>query len=408
MTGRRRRRSSIPFTKFVYSAGDALPTGSTYTRSGPATYVDSNGIVQTAAINTLRDSHYIGGVRGVLLEAARTNALTYSEQFDNGAWTKAAVSVTANAVNGPDGTLSADKIVSTADGGYRVFFQSAAATASVAHTATIYAKAAEQSEITMELRYAGEGEVITASFTLTGAGVAVVANPTGSPLVSIEALANGWYRCNTTKTNPGAGTTCLLIVKPGGTVVNGEGVYFWGAQFELGAFPSSYIPTAASTLTRGADFFKLPFRGTPQNMTSYVKMTDLGTAQLSLTWLFNLGANNSQYRVLTPTGDYRTRHFNGSSDIESATGPLAAPFGSTVEHRGVLNTNGSVLSAASVNGAVEVVGSISAANTMGTTFTPQELVVNSFVDGTSPGFASFQSIKFNIGTKTLAEMQALT
>jgi len=41
----------------------------------------------------------------------RRNLLTYSEQFDNAAWTKLQSSVTANSATAPDGTTTADSFI---------------------------------------------------------------------------------------------------------------------------------------------------------------------------------------------------------------------------------------------------------------------------------------------------------
>ena len=45
-----------------------------------------------------------------LIELVPYNLLTYSEQFDNAAWTKSGVTVTANTTISPDGTQNADKL----------------------------------------------------------------------------------------------------------------------------------------------------------------------------------------------------------------------------------------------------------------------------------------------------------
>ena len=60
----------------------------TYTRASTATFVGSNGLIQTAASGAARFDHNptTGESLGLLVEEARTNRVTYSEQFDNAGW----------------------------------------------------------------------------------------------------------------------------------------------------------------------------------------------------------------------------------------------------------------------------------------------------------------------------------
>jgi hypothetical protein len=50
-----------------------------------------------------------------------------------------------------------------------------------------------------------------------------------------------------------AGMRINATSSTGGISEGSLGVYVWGAQLELGSFPTSYIPTTASTVTRSAD-----------------------------------------------------------------------------------------------------------------------------------------------------------
>jgi hypothetical protein len=104
-------------------------TPSTVTRTVAGTYTERLGTVATDGFVTLRA---VGTTTAVILSfsikqvtgnhatqttsakrpklAARYNLLTYTEQFDNAAWTKTNVTVTANSTTAPDGTLTADTL----------------------------------------------------------------------------------------------------------------------------------------------------------------------------------------------------------------------------------------------------------------------------------------------------------
>ena len=189
-----------------------------------------------------------GTVKGLLIEEARTNLLTYSEDFSNGNWSEYLATVNSNVTTAPDGSNSADSVVSQGSEGavYRTV------TASGNHTWSIYAKAFSTSYL--KLRTANTGE--DTSFNLSGAGSVGTSN--SNHTASIESVGDGWYRCVITSNSTNNRFSIYAVASDNANSASGDSLYLYGAQLEAGAFPTSYIPTTGSTATRAADLAQIP------------------------------------------------------------------------------------------------------------------------------------------------------
>lgn len=206
--------------------------------------------LQTALAGVPRFDHdpLTGESLGLLIEEQRTNLLTYSEQFDNAVWTKTAAIISTNNAIAPDGTATAEKLIESASTGFHYVGRGGVGTIGNSETLSVYAKAGERSWLRVEL---GTG---TAWFDLTNGSIG---SSTGVTSAAITYIGNGWYRCSVVATRAAITTNNFLVVQAnnGGSYVGDgySGVYIWGAQLEAGAFPTSYIKTEASQVTRVAD-----------------------------------------------------------------------------------------------------------------------------------------------------------
>jgi len=237
----------------------------TFTRASTGTFLGSNGLLQTAAINTPRVEYDANGVaKGLLIEEARTNLEAYSEEiFNRAIWTSSpSGSETENAATAPDESISADYIYGNAAGGGSVYkYRSYTLTASTPYTFSVFAKKADSNWIFIRSGSFDASSNVYVWFDLENGVQGSEAPSSGTTLsaVSITPLQNGWYRCSITVTlgTDNTGLFQIGVVSADGNIpyAAGEtvGTYLWGAQLEQGSFPTSYIPTSGATATRSAD-----------------------------------------------------------------------------------------------------------------------------------------------------------
>ena len=184
-----------------------------------------------------------------VIKWAPHNLLTYSEEFDNAAWSKTSTIITANSATAPDGTTTADTLSHTADG---AIFSQAFTASIVKHTVGIFVKQVDHRWFRI---FADVGSVW---FDLDSGTVGTVNS--GLSDASITDVGNGWYRCEVSVVTP----TASFSVSPLLATANasfaesvGTSVYIWGAHIfrsDLGGMVDnpdrgdSYVPTTSSAV----------------------------------------------------------------------------------------------------------------------------------------------------------------
>ena len=207
----------------------------TFTRASTATRVNSEGLIESVATGVPRLDYSQGSCPSLLLEGQRTNLLTYSEEFDNGSWTKgtggvSTVNVTANYAISPDGYQNAERIQLTRDSaGFAQVAQTVSTTSGQVYTFSVYLKSLN-----------GTPTIMFGSYGGTNAQTAT--------------LTNEWVRYTWTATSPSTSAFPMLMIW-GGIASTSLSADFlaYGYQLEQGAYATSYIKTTSATVTRLAD-----------------------------------------------------------------------------------------------------------------------------------------------------------
>jgi hypothetical protein len=471
-------------------------------RTGVATFVGSNGLIQSASANTQRID-YSTGTAGLLVEEARTNRVLNSSAFGSASWLRRASDI-AQTATGPDGVVnSASTLTATANnanfaqrlavassacvtslyvkrrtGTGQVFLSQSEPTGStfavngdfssatnwtptsgwvidtVAGTATYTAESANRSlsnttvaavttGTTYVLQYTVVANTLNAGLFRVGgfSGASVVgtiinldqtvgthrfafvseaagaknvidfwatsAATSGSLTISNVSLFEvvetavtvtaGWTR---------VALTSATILEPNVLIkleTSGDAIDVYGAQNEIGAFPTSYIPTEATAVTRNADVATM----TGTNFSDWYNATE-GTFAVK----FNTSSTSSnalEVRATSGNTDFiRLSRSNTTGYVRIFSGG-SEQAGMLPSYGGSWSTSVTVVGAYKINSFASSVGGVSI-STDASGAVPVN-VTNAFL-GTSVngGYLNghLQSLRFWPQRLTNAEVQAFS
>ncbi len=278
-----------------------------FTRASTGTFIGSNGLIQTAAVNAARFDHdpVTLASRGLLIEESRTNSITGSNAFNT--WTLGNTTVASSSVVTPEGTADAWKLVEDSLLANHNATRPFTPVSGTTYTASVWLKSAENSFAFVGLTGGGFFPTFISVNLSTGAVSTATGTPVGASSVS---HSNGWWRVSFSlaATASLSSNIDIRLSRDGnwanrsylGNGVNG--MYCYGGQVEAGSFATSYIPTVASSVVRSADVCSIT-GGNFNNFynqsegTLFADITPQSIAQLATVLAVNSGSSQNQHGI---------------------------------------------------------------------------------------------------------------
>ena len=257
-----------PTLDFNFASVKKLDPRITYYRTGTASYVDEFGIVKLVSDNAPRFDHDPTTVesKGLLIEESRTNqwlqSVTLAAYVTGGNLQQSTLADAGTSTKDPAGGYNATKMASDTNGGAHSFYKNfTSGSNGDSHTFSVWVKAAgvDYARIYVDSvggNLGGPGVTFSTKNTWN-----VSASGVGTQVAtSVVEYPNGWWRLSVTGSFSNRNDYYCHVDIEGGegdisyTGNGSNGIYVWGAQFENGGFPTSYIPTNGRTVGRGADY----------------------------------------------------------------------------------------------------------------------------------------------------------
>jgi len=272
--------------------------------------INSVSVKEVDLNNVPRIDYTGGGCPHILSEPQRTNLIPKSNEFSDSSYTRNGTTATTGFLS-PDGTLNAYKLLEDNTNAIHRIYQTATVTGSPNTTISIYVKYLGRKYVLMRIADSNVGRWYDIENGVTGG--TYLGTPNDS---SIESAGNGWYRISITHTVSNQSRLELWVSDTESVSAyqgdTSKGVYLFGGQLEVGTYPTSYIPTSGSAVTRNQDQFTRDGIASLINSTEGVLFGEI--AALS---------NTSTDRVMLSLSDGTTsnrvyiRYGNASNQIEA-------------------------------------------------------------------------------------------
>lgn len=242
----------------------------TFTRASTATFIGSDGLIQSAAINAARFDHdpVTLASRGLLIEESRTNFILNSDLYS----TSTATNITATTIIGTSvtGSNQIRELSLTSSGSFTGVQANLTGTGTGNKTLSVFIKKPTSNAAPYFIIGFASSALVYAGIQLTMSGstpvISVTSTPNSFAVVSsaIDQFHDGWYRVSVVVS--GTATNCFVTMYPSNDVWDGISdirqtltasgtnlIYIFGAQLEASSFPTSYIPTTTASVVRSAD-----------------------------------------------------------------------------------------------------------------------------------------------------------